>query len=196
MILHEIETLAKAEMEEIQLARLQSTVRNVYEKVSFYRDKFDQAAIRPEDIKTLADLKRLPFTKKADLRAQYPFGLMAVDQKDIVRIHASSGTSGKPTVVCYTKKDIDMWADLVARSISTAGGIRWDQLDARLMLSRRPGVFAAGEMLDWEAPTGGYLLTACFASGRRAGRGALDWLARKAEAEQAGDQAEQPDARA
>ena len=122
MILHENETLPKAEMEDIQLARLQETVRNVYEKVPFYRDKFDQAAIQPSDIQTLADLKRLPFTKKTDLREHYPFGLMAVDQKDIVRIHASSGTSGKPTVVCYTRKDIDMWADLVARSIAIAGG--------------------------------------------------------------------------
>ena len=83
----------------------------------------------------------------------------------------------------------------LAESISTAGGIRFDQLDARLMLRRRPGVFVAGEMLDWEAPTGGYLLTACFASGQRAGRGALDWLARRVEAEQAGDEAEQPHAR-
>ena len=122
MILHENETLPKAEMKDIQLARLQETVRNVYEKVPFYRDKFDQAAIQPSDIQTLADLKRLPFTKKTDLREHYPFGLMAVDQKDIVRIHASSGTSGKPTVVCYTKKDIDMWAELVARSIAIAGG--------------------------------------------------------------------------
>ena len=122
MILHEAETLSTDRMEEIQLTRLQETVRNVYEKVPFYREKFDDMNLRPEHIQTKDDLRKLPFTKKSDLREHYPFGLMAVGQKEIVRIHASSGTSGKPTVVGYTKKDIDMWSDLVARSISIAGG--------------------------------------------------------------------------
>ncbi len=122
MILHETETISKERMEEIQLSRLQETVRHVYEKVPFYREKFNELSVLPESVVTLDDLKRLPFTKKYNLREHYPFGLMAVDQKDIVRIHASSGTSGKPTVVCYTKRDIDMWADLVARSITIAGG--------------------------------------------------------------------------
>ncbi len=124
MILHEAETMSKDRMEEIQLTRLQETVKRVYENVPFYREKFEELDLLPESITSLADLKRLPFTKKTDLREHYPFGLTAVDQGEIVRIHASSGTSGKPTVVCYTKKDIDMWADLVARSISIAGGNR------------------------------------------------------------------------
>ncbi len=122
MILHETETISKERMEEIQLSGLQETVRHVYEKVPFYREKFNELCVLPESVISLDDLKRLPFTKKSDLREHYPFGLMAVDQKDIVRIHASSGTSGKPTVVCYTKRDINMWADLVARSITIAGG--------------------------------------------------------------------------
>ena len=122
MILHETETLSKEEMEELQLTRLKETVKQVYEKVPFYRQKFIDAHFQPESIKTLADLKRLPFTQKSDLREQYPFGLLAVDRRELVRIHASSGTSGKPTVVFYTKRDIDMWSDLVARSITIAGG--------------------------------------------------------------------------
>ncbi|MGC4377853.1 phenylacetate--CoA ligase [Fictibacillus sp. Mic-4] len=108
--------------EELQLERLKQTVRNVYERVPFYRQKFDESGIKPEDITSLKDLERLPFTKKQDLRDHYPFGLFAASKKEIVRIHASSGTSGKPTVVGYTAKDIDNWAEMVARSIAIAGG--------------------------------------------------------------------------
>lgn len=118
----EEETKEFEEREKQQLSRLQKTVRLVYEKVPFYREKFDKTGVKPEDIQSLDDLVNLPFTKKKDLRDHYPFGLFAVDQKDIVRLHASSGTSGKPTVVGYTKNDIEIWSEVVARSIAAAGG--------------------------------------------------------------------------
>ncbi|MFD1020681.1 phenylacetate--CoA ligase family protein [Thalassobacillus hwangdonensis] len=122
MILHQIETASKEEMQEVQLKRLKKTIGNVYENVRFHRERFDDAGISPDDIRSLDDLRNLPFMKKSDLRAHYPFGLFAVEQKELVRIHASSGTSGKPTVVGYTKTDIEMWGDLVARAIAIAGG--------------------------------------------------------------------------
>ncbi len=118
----EMETLEQSEKEKLQLSRLQQTAKRVYENVDFYRKKFDEAGVKPEDIKTLDDLKRLPFTKKQDLRNNYPFGLFAVDMKDVVRIHGSSGTKGKPTIVGYTRNDIEMWSELVARCIAAAGG--------------------------------------------------------------------------
>ena len=99
MIWSKYETLSRSEIEKIQLERLQETVNRVYEKVLPYRKKMEQAGVRPEDIKTLKDLAKLPFTTKADLRDNYPFGLFAVPKKDLVRVHASSGTTGKPTVV-------------------------------------------------------------------------------------------------
>lgn len=122
MILHEAETLSKREIEELQLKRLQQTVERVYDKVPFYRTKFDENNIKPQDINSLADLKKLPFTKKTDLRNHYPFGLFASNKAELVRIHASSGTSGKPTVVGYTKNDVEVWSDIVARAIVLAGG--------------------------------------------------------------------------
>lgn len=118
----EMETLEQSEKEKLQLSRLQQTAKRVYENVEFYRKKFDEAGVKPEDIKTLDDLQRLPFTKKQDLRDNYPFGLFAVDMKDVVRIHGSSGTKGKPTIVGYTRNDIEMWSELVARCIAAAGG--------------------------------------------------------------------------
>ncbi|SOB98458.1 phenylacetate-CoA ligase [Ureibacillus xyleni] len=118
----EIETLSREKMQELQLSRLKGTVERVYNNVPFYKEKLDELGISPSDIKTIEDVRKLPFTVKKDLRDQYPFGLFAVPQKDIVRIHGSSGTSGKPTVVGYTKKDIDNWSDLIARAIVTAGG--------------------------------------------------------------------------
>ncbi|MFA6865910.1 MAG: phenylacetate--CoA ligase [Clostridia bacterium] len=121
MIWSKEETLSRKEIEEIQLKRLQKTVALVYDKVPAYKKKFDEAGIKPSDIKCLADLSKLPLTTKEDLRDNYPFGLFAVDKDDLVRIHASSGTTGKPTVVGYTKNDLDMWTECVAR-IATMGG--------------------------------------------------------------------------
>jgi phenylacetate-CoA ligase len=122
----EIETAARSEMESLQLTRLQQTVKRVYENVPFYKEKFDELGITPEDIKSLDDVKMLPFTKKKDLRDQYPYGLFAVPMEEVNRIHGSSGTSGKPTVVGYTKNDIKNWATIVARAIATAGGRKSD----------------------------------------------------------------------
>lgn len=105
----------------LQLERLQWTVRHAYDNVEMYRRKFDAAGVRPDDIRTLDDLRLLPFTTKADLRETYPFGMFAVPMAEVRRIHASSGTTGRPTVVGYTAGDLDRWADLVARSLSAAG---------------------------------------------------------------------------
>ena len=121
MIWSKNETLTRAEMEAIQLQRLKETVSRVYERVPAYRKKMDEAGLRPEDIKTLADLSRLPFVTKQDMRDNYPFGLFAVPKEELVRIHASSGTTGKPTVVGYTRADMDMWTECVSR-IAAAGG--------------------------------------------------------------------------
>lgn len=123
MILHEVETWSRRELEKLQLARLQQTVQRVYERVPFYRQKL-VGRITPEHIRSLEDIQKLPFTTKKDLRDHYPFGLLAVDLQQTVRLHASSGTSGKPTVVAYTKNDIENWADIVARAIAIAGGER------------------------------------------------------------------------
>lgn len=116
------ERLGREELETLQLERLRTTLRHAYENVAFYRQAFDRAGVRPEDCRTLADLARFPFTAKTDLREHYPFGMFAVDQSEIRRIHASSGTTGRPTVVGYTERDLDTWADVVARSIRAAGG--------------------------------------------------------------------------
>lgn len=115
------ETMSRKEIEDIQLTRLQETVHRIYEKVPAYRKKMDEKGISPSDIKSLDDLKKLPFTVKQDLRDNYPFGLFAVDKKELVRIHASSGTTGKPTVVGYTRNDLDTWTDLVARNACLGG---------------------------------------------------------------------------
>ena len=122
MILHDAETFSRTELEELQLKRLQVTAERVYDKVPFYRTKFNENNIKPQDIKSVDDLKRLPFTKKSDLRDHYPFGLFASDKSELARIHASSGTSGKATVVGYTSNDIEVWSDIVARAIALAGG--------------------------------------------------------------------------
>ncbi|MFG2586734.1 phenylacetate--CoA ligase PaaK [Streptomyces sp. NPDC048438] len=116
------ERLGRDELESLQLERLQATLRHAYENVAFYRAAFDKAGLRPEDCRTLADLSRFPFTVKADLRDNYPFGMFAVPEDRVRRIHASSGTTGRPTVVGYTERDLDTWADVVARSIRAAGG--------------------------------------------------------------------------
>ncbi|MBO5945745.1 MAG: phenylacetate--CoA ligase [Clostridia bacterium] len=121
MIWAKEETLPREEIEKIQLERLQQTVKRVYEKVEPYRAKMDEAGVKPEDIKSLDDLKRLPFVTKQDMRDNYPFGLFAVPKDELVRIHASSGTTGKPTVVGYTAADMDTWTECVSR-IACAGG--------------------------------------------------------------------------
>ncbi len=117
-----IERASRDEIAALQLKRLQATLKNAYDNVPHYRKAFDAKGVRPEDLKQLSDLAKFPFTVKSDLRDNYPFGLFAVPREKVARIHASSGTTGKPTVVGYTKNDIDTWADLVARSIRAAGG--------------------------------------------------------------------------
>ncbi len=121
MIWSKEETLSRSEMEALQLERLQETVKRVYEKVAPYRKKMDNLGVKPEDIKTLKDLQKLPFVTKQDMRDNYPFGLFAVEKDELLRIHASSGTTGKPTVVGYTKNDMDVWTECVSR-IACAGG--------------------------------------------------------------------------
>ncbi len=116
-----IERASTAELRELQLERLQSTLAHVYANVPHYTRAFDEVGVRPEDCRTLGDLSRFPFTVKTDLRDNYPFGMFAVPSDQVSRIHASSGTTGKATVVGYTAEDIDMWADVVARSLRAAG---------------------------------------------------------------------------
>jgi len=122
----EFETLPRAALEALQLKRLQSVVARVYANVPFYRQSFDKVGVKPEDITCLADLQRLPFTTKQDMRDSYPYGLFAAPMEEIVRIHASSGTTGKPTVVGYTQQDISTWTDLMARSFVAAGAHKGD----------------------------------------------------------------------
>ncbi len=117
-----IETASRDEISALQLGRLKWSLRHAYDNVPHYKASFDAAGIHPDDLTDLSDLARFPFTQKADLRANYPFGMFAVPREQVVRIHASSGTTGKPTVVGYTRQDIDNWADLMARSIRAAGG--------------------------------------------------------------------------
>jgi len=115
------ETMARDELAALQLRRLQQTIARAYGKVPPFRRKLDAAGVRPDDLKTLADIARFPFTVKADLRDNYPFGLFAVAREELVRLHASSGTTGKPTVVGYTRADLALWADLMARSLACMG---------------------------------------------------------------------------
>ncbi|MCK6404886.1 MAG: phenylacetate--CoA ligase [Rhodocyclaceae bacterium] len=116
-----IERASRDEIAALQLARMKTTLAHAYANVATYREKFDAAGVHPDELKSLADLARFPFTNKQDLRNNYPYGMLAVPMRDIVRIHASSGTTGKQTVVGYTKNDIDMWANLMARSLHAAG---------------------------------------------------------------------------
>jgi phenylacetate-CoA ligase len=117
----EFETLPRKELEALQSERLRELVQRVYEKVPYYRGQMNKAQVKPDDIRGIQDLHKLPFTTKEDLRLNYPFGMFTVPLEDIVRVHASSGTTGKPTVVGYTKKDIDTWAELMARALASAG---------------------------------------------------------------------------
>ncbi len=126
MFNQKIETMERKEMQALQLDRLQNIVRYAYERVPFYRNKFDSIGLKPSDIKSLDDIRKIPYTVKSDLRDNYPYGLSAVSLDDIVRVHASSGTSGKPTVVIYTKNDLDMWSECMARLITMAGVTKKD----------------------------------------------------------------------
>ncbi|WP_305824057.1 phenylacetate--CoA ligase PaaK [Massilia brevitalea] len=120
--LEPIERASRDELQALQLERLQWSLQHAYDKVPHYRKAFDEAGVHPSDLKSLGDLARFPFTDKKTLRDNYPFGMFAVPREQVVRVHASSGTTGRPTVVGYTQKDINTWADVVARSIRAAGG--------------------------------------------------------------------------
>src|SRR5207244_5457377 len=113
---------SRDEIAALQLRRMKWSLKHAYENVAHYRTSFDAAGVHPDDLKELSDLRRFPFTAKDDLRANYPYGMFAVPMDKIVRVHASSCTTGKPTVVCYTKEDIDTWAAVMAPSISAAAG--------------------------------------------------------------------------
>ena len=116
-----VETCGLEQLRDLQLQRLRWTLNHVYKNVPFYRHAFDAAGVHPSEVRSLADLARFPFTLKSDLRDNYPFGMIATPMRDVVRIHASSGTTGRPTVVAYTQNDIDMWAGAVARCLRAAG---------------------------------------------------------------------------
>jgi len=124
----EYETMPREALEAIQLRRLQSVVARVYNTVPFYKKRFDEAGIRPDDIRTLNDLHKLPFTYKDNLRDNYPFGMFTVPMDNVVRIHASSGTTGKPTVVGYTARDIQTWSELMARTLMAGGASKGDMI--------------------------------------------------------------------
>ncbi len=138
--LEPIELASSDELQALQLKRLKWTLQHAYENVPHYRASFDAAGVHPGDLKTLADLRKFPFTGKQDLRDNYPFGLFAVPREKVVRVHASSGTTGKPTVVGYTQNDINTWADVVARSIRAAGGRAGDIVQ----ISYGYGLFTGG----------------------------------------------------
>lgn len=141
------ESASREQMAALQSERLVKTVKRVYENVPFYKDKFDSLGIKPGDIRSIEDITKLPFTVKTDLRDNYPFGLFAVPQSELVRIHASSGTTGKQTVVGYTAKDIEVWAECAARSIAAAGGTREDIVH----VSYGYGLFTGGLGLHYGA---------------------------------------------
>ncbi|NLW60080.1 MAG: phenylacetate--CoA ligase [Firmicutes bacterium] len=136
----EYESMAGERRRELQLKRLKATVERVYNRVPFYRAKMEKAGITPADIQSLEDLKYLPFTTKEDLRLNYPFGLFATELDEVVRIHASSGTTGKMTVVGYTKNDLGVWSEVMARSIVSTGGGRHD----RIQIAYGYGLFTGG----------------------------------------------------
>ncbi len=124
----EYETMPREALESIQLRRLQTTVARVYNTVPFYRDRFDAVGLTPEDVRSLDDLRKLPFTYKDDLRDNYPFGMFTVPMDSVVRIHASSGTTGQPTVVGYTARDIQTWSELMARTLMAGGATKGDMI--------------------------------------------------------------------
>ena len=135
-----VETMAQSELKALQLTRLQKTVARCYNNSSFYKKKMDEAGVKPEDIRTLDDLRRLPFTNKTDLRDNYPFGMFSAPMEEIVRVHASSGTTGKPTTVGYTKNDIEAWSGCTARALACAGAGKNDVVQ----VSYGYGLFTGG----------------------------------------------------
>ncbi len=135
-----IEVASRDEISALQLERLGKTLRHAYAKVSHYRNAFDDKGVHPDDLKSLSDLSTFPFTVKQDLRDNYPFGLFAVPRERIRRIHASSGTTGQPTVVGYTENDIEVWAEVMARSIRASGGRPGD----RVHIAYGYGLFTGG----------------------------------------------------
>lgn len=136
----DIETMSREDLEALQLERLQALVKRVYQKIPFYKESFDKAGVNSEDIKSLADLTKLPFTVKQDMRDAYPFGLFAVPRKDVVRVHCSSGTTGTATVVGYTQKDLENWGDCFARALYGAGC----GPDSTLQIAYGYGLFTGG----------------------------------------------------
>jgi len=156
MILHtDYETLPREDLEALQLKRLQATVERCYHTVKFYRDAMDELGVKPHHIKTLADVQHLPYTKKEHLRENYPFGLFAVPTDQVVRVHASSGTTGKPTVVGYTKRDINTWSQLVARCLAASGLRPGD----RLHNAYGYGLFTGGLGLHYGSEELGVMIT-------------------------------------
>jgi phenylacetate-CoA ligase len=157
--LEQIEKASVDELRAVQFERLRWSLRHAYEKVPHYRGKFDAQGVRPDDLASLADLAKFPFTTKQDLRENYPFGMFAVPMSEIVRIHASSGTTGKPTVVGYTKRDIDTWSHCMARSIRAAGGRSSDKIHVAYgygLFTGGLGAHYGGEMLGAAViPVGG-----------------------------------------
>jgi phenylacetate-CoA ligase len=147
VIRSEEEKLPRKKLEALQLERLQTQVARVYERVPFYRQAFDKAGIKPKDIKKLKDVEKLPFTTKSDLRDNYPFKMFAVPMSKVVRVHASSGTTGKPTVAGYTKKDIATWAELIARCLVSSGATK----DSIIHNAYGYGLFTGGLGLHYGA---------------------------------------------
>ena len=136
----ELETMPREELDALQLERLQKLVAYVYERIPFYRESFDEAGVKPEDIKSLDDLRKFPFTVKQDLRDAYPFGMFAVPRSEVARIHCSSGTTGTATVVGYTEKDLEVWGDCFARFLYAADC----GPDAVLQVAYGYGLFTGG----------------------------------------------------
>ena len=134
------ETMAREDLEQVQLERLQSTINRAYRNVKFYRNRFDELGIEPGDIRTREDLEKIPFTTKEDLRENYPYGMFALPLREVVRIHSSTGTTGKPTVVGYTANDLDSWSEVVARFM-TAGGVTKDDV---VQIAFSYGLFRGG----------------------------------------------------
>ena len=153
--LDSIEIASRDEISSLQLQRMKWSLNHAYSNVAHYKEAFDKAEVHPDDLKDLSDLSKFPFTVKDDLRRYYPFGMFAVPQDQIVRVHASSGTTGNPTVVAYTQNDIDMWANLMARSIRASGGRRGDKVH----ISFGYGLFTGGLGAHYGAERLGCMVT-------------------------------------
>jgi len=149
-----IETIGKKELEKLQLKRLKETTERVYKKVGFYKNKFNAAGVKPRDIKTLKDIEKLPFTTREDLRANYPFGMLAVPKEKIIRLHTSSGTTGKPKAIFFSRSDINCAADLMARCLVMSGTTKADVLQNMMTY----GLFTGALMMHYGAEKVGLLI--------------------------------------